>query len=71
MSIKSAESCLLNWRKSARSIGNGDCVELASANGHIAVRDSKDPSGPILCYSASSWQSFLAAVRQKNLGRLP
>jgi uncharacterized protein DUF397 len=33
------------WRKSSRSGGDGQCVELAYAG---AVRDSKNPGGPIL-----------------------
>ncbi len=34
------------WRKSSRSSGqNGACVELAYAG---AVRDSKNPAGPVL-----------------------
>jgi hypothetical protein len=37
------------WRKSSYSGSNGgDCVELADAAGAVAVRDSKDPHGPVL-----------------------
>ncbi|WP_141578663.1 DUF397 domain-containing protein [Actinomadura sp. WMMA1423] len=37
------------WRKSSYSGSNGgDCVELADAAGAVAVRDSKDPDGPVL-----------------------
>jgi Domain of unknown function (DUF397) len=36
----------LRWRKSSYSSGqNGACVELAHAG---AVRDSKNPTGPVL-----------------------
>ncbi|MFD0854073.1 DUF397 domain-containing protein, partial [Actinomadura adrarensis] len=39
----------LAWRKSARSGENGgNCVELAGAASVVAVRDSKDPDGPVL-----------------------
>ncbi|MFF5263465.1 DUF397 domain-containing protein [Actinomadura viridis] len=42
-----------NWRKSSYSGSNGgDCVELADAGeavaDAVAVRDSKDPAGPVL-----------------------
>jgi hypothetical protein len=53
----------LKWRKSSHSIANGDCVEAAS-NGEIAVRDSKDPDGPILRYSVSAWQAFVANLKR-------
>ncbi|TDE33970.1 DUF397 domain-containing protein [Actinomadura sp. 6K520] len=37
------------WRKSSYSGSNGgDCVELAGLPGVVAVRDSKDPDGPVL-----------------------
>lgn len=36
------------WRTSSHSSGNGACVEIASTGTVIAVRDSKDRSGPIL-----------------------
>ncbi|MEU8123241.1 DUF397 domain-containing protein [Spirillospora sp. NPDC049024] len=37
------------WRKSSYTGSNGgNCVELADADGAVAVRDSKDPDGPVL-----------------------
>ncbi|GAA4310967.1 hypothetical protein BJY14_003258 [Actinomadura luteofluorescens] len=38
-----------NWRKSSYTgFNGGNCVELADAAGAVAVRDSKDPDGPVL-----------------------
>ncbi|MEU9870374.1 DUF397 domain-containing protein [Actinomadura sp. NPDC048021] len=37
------------WRKSSYSASNGgNCIELAGAGDAVAVRDSKDPDGPVL-----------------------
>ncbi|MES9539171.1 DUF397 domain-containing protein [Actinomadura sp. NPDC000600] len=39
----------LVWRKSSRSgSSGGQCVELAGAKDGVAIRDSKDPNGPML-----------------------
>ncbi|WP_149259738.1 DUF397 domain-containing protein [Actinomadura sp. K4S16] len=39
----------LTWRKSSRSgSSGGSCVELAGMKGRVAIRDSKDPDGPML-----------------------
>jgi Domain of unknown function (DUF397) len=52
------------WFKSARSSGNCDnCVEVAFVDRAVAVRDSKDRSGPALVYGAPEWTAFLAGVR--------
>lgn len=51
------------WRKSARSGGNGSCVEVARLNPLIAVRDSKDPGGAKLILTPEQWRSFVRPVK--------
>jgi len=69
MPLTRAELQLLSWRKARRSIGNGDCVEIAPCDGRIAVRDSKDPAGSLLHYDFSAWKSFLTEARQGTFDR--
>jgi hypothetical protein len=46
----------------------GGCVEVASAPGAgIAVRDSKDPDGPRLDFTAGDWRAFLRRVKDGQL----
>lgn len=54
----------VEWRKSSHSGGGnyGNCVEVAFAGPAVAVRDSKDPDGPVLAFPAPSWSSFLARI---------
>lgn len=59
----------LIWTKSSFSGANGDdCVEVATnLPGVVAVRDSKDPSGPVLAFTPSVWRDFLRGVRAGDL----
>lgn len=53
------------WRKASRSEDNGGhCVELSRRAGAIAVRDSKDPSGPVLVFAPEAWREFTAALKR-------
>lgn len=47
------------WRKSTRSQQSGQCVELARAGGWVGLRDSKEPDGPILVFTAEEFAAFL------------
>ena len=55
----------LVWRKSSKSGGQGgQCVETANLpEGGRAVRDSKNPEGPVLVFTAGEWSAFIEGVR--------
>ncbi len=53
----------LVWRKSCHSGDEGNCVEVANLSAGRAVRDSKDPTGPALTFTATEWATFTTGVR--------
>jgi hypothetical protein len=57
------DSTGLDWRKASYSNGSGACVETASGNGVVLVRDTTDRAGERLAFTADAWRVFLAAVR--------
>jgi hypothetical protein len=59
-----------SWRKSSWSGASGDCIEVASlARATIHIRDSKDPSGAVLSFSASEWSVFINSLHNGQLDR--
>ena len=59
----------LTWIKAQYSGSNGQCVEIASAAGKVAIRDSKDPDGPILVYTPAEFNAFLHGARNGEFDR--
>jgi len=68
--LSDEERAGLTWVKAQASGVDGQCVEVASAAGRIAVRDSKDPEGPILVYASSEFRAFLHGVRNGEFDHL-
>jgi hypothetical protein len=65
-----ADALHADWFKSSYSNDQGGaCVEAARVGaGAMAVRDSKDPAGPALLFTAEAWTAFTVAVREGELG---
>ncbi|NMO88621.1 DUF397 domain-containing protein [Actinomycetospora sp. TBRC 11914] len=63
MSFSSKDRPGLSWHKASSSMANGQCVEVARCDSIIAVRDSKEPDGPALTYTAGEWVAFVEAVK--------
>jgi Domain of unknown function (DUF397) len=55
-----------SWFKSSYSNGQGGaCVEVASnLPGIVAVRDSKDRTGPDLAFTRQAWSEFVQAIQR-------
>jgi len=54
----------LAWVKSSYSGGtSANCVEIAALSaGGRAVRDSKDPAGPVLVLTATQWSTLVQSL---------
>ncbi|MER5496416.1 MULTISPECIES: DUF397 domain-containing protein [unclassified Streptomyces] len=49
--------------KSSYSSGNGECVEVArNVPRTVAVRDSKNPAGPVIVLGPAAWDAFRAGL---------
>jgi hypothetical protein len=62
------------WRKSSHSGTEGaECVEvaaLARPGRMIAMRDSKNPGGPVLSFTPHEWSLFLGSVKHDAFRRV-
>jgi hypothetical protein len=59
-----SESTYVAWRKSTYSDGTGNCVEVAGADGLVAIRDTRQGGhGSVLEFSEAAWREFLATAK--------
>jgi hypothetical protein len=66
MSLIDADALGAGWRKASRSVNNGACVEAASARVAVMVRDSVDPSGPVVAFPVATWRAFIATAKDST-----
>ncbi|NEA63909.1 DUF397 domain-containing protein [Streptomyces sp. SID12488] len=60
------------WFTSSYSSNGGQCIEVAAnlvaTCGVVPVRDSKNPTGPVLDFPAGSFASFVASIKAGEFG---
>ena len=62
----------LSWHTSSYSSSNGgNCIEVGAAPRAVAVRDSKDPDGPVLAVSREGWRDFTRRVKTATVHHRP
>lgn len=54
---------IASWHKSLASAG-GECVEVASSDKYVWVRDSKNREGAVLAFTLREWDAFLTGARR-------
>ncbi|MFF2189641.1 DUF397 domain-containing protein [Streptomyces sp. NPDC058155] len=58
------------WVKSRKSEANGTCVEAVKLpQGRVALRNSTDPSGPALVFTAAEVDAFLDGAKNGEFDR--
>jgi len=56
-----------NWIKAQRSQGQTNCVEVARVDADtVAVRNSKNPDGPVLRFTQAEWEAFLDGMAKRE-----
>jgi len=70
ITLNAEELIGLSWIKANFSNHNGACVELAATPDKVAIRDSKDPGGPILVYTPIEFRAFLDGARNGEFDSL-
>ena len=54
-----------NWRKSSYSTAGGNnCVEIAALPGAVAIRDSKDPHGPVRLLRPAAFRDLITRIKR-------
>jgi hypothetical protein len=66
-----ADLITAEWRKSARSNSQGQCVEMAAlSDGQVAVRNSRFPDGPALVYTRPEIDAMILGAKDGDFDHL-
>jgi uncharacterized protein DUF397 len=56
------------WRRSTHCESSA-CVEIATVDDQVLMRDAKDPDGPTLTFPRYAWAGFVRAIRENEIDR--
>jgi uncharacterized protein DUF397 len=69
--LYSIDPASLTWQKSSLTANNGACFELAPLPERgVALRDSKNPNHPHLCFTAAEWEAFKGGIFKGDFDNL-
>lgn len=68
--IACREAVTAPWIKATASASAGQCVEMRTRQGAIDVRDSKDPEGPVLRFTAAEFAAWLDGAKKGEFDHL-
>lgn len=64
MIVRDQDLSNAHWRKSSLSAADGNCVQVAlNLTTIVAIRDSQNPTGPVLAVGRTNWRVFICEVR--------
>lgn len=49
-----------DWLSSSQGVGD---VQIAFVEGYIAMRDGRQPEGPVLVFTPGEWRAFVLGAR--------
>jgi hypothetical protein len=55
------------WRKAGRCAGDNSCVEVAVLPAGVGIRDSENPSRPVIAVSAGVFAEFVGRVKEDGV----
>ena len=68
--MKSWQDAPLDWHVAA-DCNAEHCVEVAATpGGQIAVRDTKEPDGPVLVFTEGEWRTFIEGAKRGEFDAL-
>jgi hypothetical protein len=66
MAAQRDEYAAAAWRKSSASADSGACVEVATWQSFVLVRDSRNRPGGPLKVTRGKWHEFLESIRGES-----
>lgn len=54
------------WRKSSASGSGADCLEVATWESSVLVRDSSDRPGTVLEFTQVQWRGFVQRIKNED-----